>query len=173
MECNIIYSLLERKCWAANVTDNLSNRRFWLEVDCIIQYSIWAQEYIVLPVRVEHFWVCPHIRVMMNDICKQEDHSSFLELNTLQHTVLIACARKSAVQQEIIKSLSVCACVCICECGCACSLYKMPCIYYFRLLFWALILPTYTGIVVYILSVSWITISRYGRSCEASYMDLS
>ena len=65
----------------------------------------------ILPVRVEHIWVCPHIGVMMNDINKQENHSSFLELNILEHTVLIACAKKSAVQQERIKSLSVCACV--------------------------------------------------------------
>ena len=53
-----------------------------------------------LPVWVEHIWVCPHIGVIMDKINKQESHSSLLELDTIQHTVLIAQANKTAYHQK-------------------------------------------------------------------------
>ena len=53
------------------------------------------------PVRVEHIWVCPHLGVIMNSVNEQENCNTFLERDTLQHTVLVAQASKAGSQQEI------------------------------------------------------------------------
>ena len=104
----------------------------------------------------------------MNNVSSKEHKRVLPNVNTIQHTVLIAEAKKSAVQQQrgLLNNVP------------AASLHTHLSTFYStneqltnnKVCHKAQ--ATYAGAGEYILRVSSNTISRYVSSCEASYMDL-